>query len=331
MDKKLKEYMDKNHYDMCGKENIKRALSLMDKDLKDNDIFLIGENHGVKSNIELKTMFLKYFKEKTNFKYYICELPYSMTYFLNKYLETGNLNILKDIYKPIAGTYAWNRDEYNFWKFLYEYNKGFPKEDRIILLGIDIEHQSENAFRFMEYSLENDYHSKFKYVKDNLLNMAEVVNSNNYSGTRDGKMYENFLDVSKTLGKAKYFGQLGLSHAFQRGMPYVDSFASLLNKEGSPFKGQVISLVYVYEKCKFFNPTKDRNYVSDISTLDWSMADFQRYIKSKHTLIKLNQKNSPFKEDLIWPFEHKFPEEGVTTDYFQYMIIVNESEEMEAF
>ncbi len=76
----------------------------MDDDLKDGEIFLTGENHGIKANIELRTKFLKYYKERTNFKYYLCELPYSMTYFLNIYLETKDENILKDIYRPLKGT-----------------------------------------------------------------------------------------------------------------------------------------------------------------------------------------------------------------------------------
>ncbi len=329
MDKRLKKYLRENHSVIYPKEEIIKDLSIMDDDLKDNEIFLIGENHGVKANVELKMKFLKYFKAKTNFKYYICELPYSMTYFLNRYLETGDDSILKDVYRPIKGTYAWNKDEYNFWEDLYKYNKMLSKEDRIIPIGIDIEHQPKNAFKFMQYSLDNKYYSEFKHVNKNLLNMLEVYQSNNFNGTRDEKLYKNFLSISRDLPKAKYFGQIGLSHVFQRSFPYVNWFASSLNKEASPFKGKILSVVYGYKNCKYLYPTKRKDYVSHIDTLDLSIVEFKDFINSKYTIFKLNQMDSPFNERLIWPLKHKFSENGVTTDYFQYLAVIRDSEEME--
>lgn len=331
MDKRLKKYLRENHSEIYSKDESMEDLSVMDSDLKDYEIFLVGENHGVKANVELKIKFLKYFKRKTNFKYYIYELPFSMTYFLNKYLETGNDEILKDVYKPIRGTYAWNKDEYNYWKALYKYNIRLPKDDRIIIIGIDIEHQPKNAFKFMEYCLDKGYYSKFKHVNNNLLNMLEVYESNNFNGTRDEKLYENFLSISSHLPKGKYFGQIGLSHVFQRSFPYVNWFASSLNKESSPFKGKILSVAYAYENCKYLNPTKRKNYVSHINTLDPSIVEFKDFINSEYTIFKLNQKNSPFNEKLIWPLIHKFPEAGVTTDYFQYLLVIKDSEEMEGF
>ena len=331
MNNRLKKYLKENHSVISLEKEHMDDLSLMDNDLIDHDIFLVGENHGVKSNVKLKMRFLKYFKEKTNFKYYIYELPFSMTYFLNKYLETGNVNILNDIYEPIKGTYAWNKDEYHYWRDLYKYNKLLPKDDRITLIGIDIEHQPANAFNFMEYCLDNGYYSKFKHVNYNLLNMMEVYNSNNFNDTRDKKMYENFLSISSNLPKGKYFGQIGLSHVFQRDFPYVNWFASFLNREGSTFRGKILSLAFAYKNCKYLNPTETRNYISDINTLDLSITEFKNFIKSMNTIFKLNQEDSHFNEKLICPLKHKYPEDGVTTDYFQYLLVIRDSEAMEGF
>ena len=331
MDKRLKKYIRENHSVIYSKKETMKDLSIIDNDLKDYEIFLIGENHGVKANVELKMKFLKYFKKKINFKYYICELPFSMTYFLNRYLETGNDALLKDIYKYIKGTYAWNKDEYDYWRDLYKYNKTLPRDDKIILIGIDIEHQPKNAFRFMEYCLNNGYYSKFEHVNNNLLNMLEVYHSNNFNGIRDQKLYENFLSISSHLPKGKYFGQIGLSHVFQRAFPYVNWFASFLRNEISPFKGKVLSVAYAYQNCKYLYPTKRKNYVSHINTLDLSMVEFKNFINSKYAIFKLNQKDSPFDEKLIWPLNHKFPENGVTTDYFQYLVVIKDSEEMDGF
>jgi hypothetical protein len=124
-------------------------LSIMDSDLAGKEMFLTAEHHAIKANAQLRIKFLRYFKEKANIKYYLAEYPYSMTHFINKYLETGDTKILKEIYRPLKGTYGWNKDDYDFWTELYEYNQEFAEEEKIQVIGIDIEHQLIEAYRFL--------------------------------------------------------------------------------------------------------------------------------------------------------------------------------------
>ena len=78
------------------------------------------------------------------------ELGYSHAYFINKYLDTRDLNILEEMYKSLKGTYEWNKDNYNHWRKLYEYNKTLPVDKRIRVVGVDIEHQIGcNAYRYL--------------------------------------------------------------------------------------------------------------------------------------------------------------------------------------
>lgn len=374
----LNKYLERNHSSIQFENDCRKGLSLIKDDLKENEIFLTGENHGVKANRELRIEFLKYFKEAINFKYYLCELPYSMTYFLNMYLRSGDEGTLRDVYRALKGTDAWNQDDYNHWIDLYNYNKPFSREDKIIALGIDIEHQPKNAFKFMENILddrknfrklrnlterfkennlkdeevknisrdikkelkdkERNYLNLLKedyfrivYVNDNLLNMFEVYSGNNFSGMRDLKMHDNFLRIYNYLSKDKYFGQIGLSHVFKKLFPYVNWFASSLNKDGSPLKDKLVSIAYAYKDCRYLYPTKRKNYVSSIDTLDSSIEEFNGFIKSDYTLFKLNGIDSPFNKKLIWPLSHKFPSEGVTSDYIDYLLVVRESREMLEF
>ncbi|NLV76715.1 MAG: erythromycin esterase family protein [Tissierellia bacterium] len=383
-DYQLKKYLMNNHNKIImGEEDI-QSLSIIDEDLRDKEIFLTGENHGVKANVELRMKFLKYFKEKIDFKYYLCELPYSTAYFINMYLETGNEDILKEVYTALKGTDAWNKDDYFHWKEVYKYNETLSKDRKITIVGIDIEHQPINALKFMEYCLpEKNTHKKigeihnriinnideiklkdkfvnskkfkiffhklakdlkdreifyrsilkenyfgFKFVNQNLLNMYEVYEGNNFNGIRDNKMYQNFVEFHKKLPKGKYYGQLGLSHIFQKSFPYVNWLGAALNKN-TIFKGKVLSIAYVYKNCKYLYPTTWKNYISSINTLDSSMGVFEDFINNEYTIFKLNGKNSPFKDKLIWPIAHKFPKDGVTTDYFQYMILIKDSDAME--
>lgn len=368
------------------------SLSLMDEDLEKREIFLSGENHGVKANVDLRMKFVKYFKEKTDFKYYLWELPYSIAYFLNGYLQTGDEGILRDVYSNLEGTDAYNQDDYKHWKDLYKYNKSLSKERKITIVGIDIEHQITNAIKFINHCLsqalansnygdrENlkpiedihkqldnlmdiaekehqadsqDYSGRlknfsdklvanlklnkniykeilednyfpYKLVSQNLLNRYEVYEGNNFNHIRDRIMYKNFRTIYTSLAKGKYFGQLGLSHIFQNSFPYVDWFAALLKKDPG-FQGKILSIAYVYKDCRYLYPTQRMTYTSSIDTLDPTMEDFQDLLQGTFTIFKLNGSGSPFTRELLWPIGHKFPKKGVTTDYFQYLLVIKGS------
>lgn len=124
-------------------------LNLLTPDLENKSIFFTAEFHGFKSNIKLRMKFLKYFKHHTNFKYYLVELPYSVAHYLNSYLETGDTNVLNHVFTPLKGSFGWNKDNYNHWIELYEYNRQLNENDRIRVIGVDVEHQAYTAYRFM--------------------------------------------------------------------------------------------------------------------------------------------------------------------------------------
>ena len=364
-------YLEENHIMIDLEEtNDFTDLSIIDDDLEGKEIFLVGENHGVLVNEQLRMKFLKYFKFKTNFKYYLWELPFSVAFFLSKYLETGDEKILRGIYEPLKGTFAWNKESFNHWKKLYQFNIKLPTTRKIKIIGIDIEHQIKNAFKYMLYVLpennDTEYilnklkklsneikdeeiiefckwlkrdmkkrdgfykkHLKenyfgFKLVNDNLLSRYKVYNGNNFNAIRDKKMYENFIRIHNRLPTGKYYGQLGLSHVFQRETSYVDWFGSILNKNPM-FQDKVLSIVYIYDNCKYLYPTDLKDYQGVMTTLDSKLNILKKYAKGECTLFKLNGTDSPFDKRLLWPIVHKIPEGGVTTDYFQYIILIRNS------
>ena len=210
---KIQKYLKTNHNKVnIDKDDEFLDLSIIEDDLKGKEIFLTGENHGVKANVKLRMKFLKYFKEKTDFKYYLCELPYSISYFLNIYLETGDIEILNEAYKPLRGTDAWNKDDFNHWIKLYEFNSNLPKNRRIKIIGVDIEHQPENALRFMNYILPKGtipmeirkMIGELRAILNNDINISD--NKIKEFSLKLNKDLENKEDVyRKYLGK-DYFG-----------------------------------------------------------------------------------------------------------------------------
>ncbi len=110
-------------------------------DLKDNRVFLAGELHGIQENYTLRLNLLMYLNENAGVNYYLAEMGYSSSYFINKYLETGEEKYLYVVANSIIGSYDYSQDDVNFWKDLYKYNQSLPKEKRIKVVGLDIEHQ----------------------------------------------------------------------------------------------------------------------------------------------------------------------------------------------
>ncbi len=189
----MQEYLKENYsaIDLEDESEFK-DLDIMDSDIEGKEIFFTAELHGTKANEQLNMKFLKYFKEKTDFKYYLCELPYSDTYFINKYLDTGDIKILEEIYKPLKGTFGWNKDGYNHWKKLYEYNNTLPKESRIEVIGVDIEHQPINAYRFLVNVLpDKEAPKEIKAVIDKIKSTVNDLD----------KFDETFAQCSKELQK----------------------------------------------------------------------------------------------------------------------------------
>ncbi|MCK4956014.1 MAG: erythromycin esterase family protein [Candidatus Cloacimonetes bacterium] len=176
-------YLSQNyeHLSLSNQEN-SNSLSMLESDLNKNQIFLTGEVHNIKINSKLKMNFIKYFKQKLNFKYLLCEYSYSMSYFLNQYLRSGNDKILKEIYEPLSDSLGTNQDIYDHWKFLYKYNLTLNYNDRIQVIGVDIEHQPINAYKFLieilpEHNIPKIIESKIK----NIRTIYKDLQNNNYT------------------------------------------------------------------------------------------------------------------------------------------------------
>lgn len=353
----------------------------------DDEIFLIGENHHTKDNYKVKTKFLKYFKEKTDFKYLLIEESYISSIYYNKYLETGSEIYLKK-------NWFRSKDDIEFWKNLYAYNLKLNTNDKIKIIGVDISDTKQSLKYILEmltnknldsdmkqdvvllnnylklisnfsnniytlsdkelktmtkqmqtninaiydkvYSEDKTYmnilgeeYIDFCIILDGLKSLATLsypAAKNDYKSVqkiRDLAMYKNFKKLYDYLPKEKYFGQFGLDHTFQKNIEY-SYFATYLNNEEN-LKGKITTIALFYDKCMQL----ENNNMQDILTTYDSKTDINKYIKSNHTLIKLNNEDSPFSKALKWDFAKDIlpiPKEGVTTDYFQYMLIIKASD-----
>ncbi|GAA0863178.1 hypothetical protein [Paraclostridium tenue] len=131
------------------------GLELIKEDLKNKKVVFTGEDHSLNKDNLFKIKMIKYLKKEIGLNYCLDEIPYTSAYFINKYLETGNENILKRVFKNSKDTAFCNKDDYRSYKQLYEFNQTLPKDKRIKILGPDIEHNPKTSLDYIINIIKN--------------------------------------------------------------------------------------------------------------------------------------------------------------------------------
>ncbi|KPU27706.1 hypothetical protein TR13x_04075 [Caloranaerobacter sp. TR13] len=179
-----------------------------------------------------------------------------------------------------------------------------------------------NEIIYKEYF--GDKFFDFSIVVDNIENSINAYEAD-FDIIREQSIYDNFKRVYNQLPKGKYFGQWGLEHVYQRlchsYMDEKDRFAMYLNRDDSPVKDKVLSIAYGYINCfrmtwgKKYGVKRNVSAIKDIGILN-------RFAKTDITIFRLIGTDSPFNKKLYFV---KKPIGGVTTDYFQYVILIKDS------
>lgn len=121
-------------------------LKVISNSIKDKEIIITGEAHGVKQNTDIQFKFLNYLIDNWDLKYYVTETGYSEAMMLNEYLATGNEEILEETFKDWSASRA-TKEDFSMIKKLYEKNKNLPEDKKITILGIDSAAMSEGHIK----------------------------------------------------------------------------------------------------------------------------------------------------------------------------------------
>lgn len=147
----VQSYLEKNN-SVVNLQDIDdfKGLDLIKDDIKDKKIIFTGESHTLQKDDLFKIKLIKYLQEEAGLNYHLVEMGYSTAYFFNKYLESGDEEILKKVFSNVKGTQGFNDDDYNFFKDLYEFNKMLKEEDKIKVVGIDIEQSMGSSYDYIK-------------------------------------------------------------------------------------------------------------------------------------------------------------------------------------
>jgi len=238
----IKEYVKGNIYIEYLEKNktIFNKDFQLSKDFYSHQLFMIGEIHGTAKSPELDFKLFKHINENTVIKYYMAEVDFSQAYFLNKYLHTGKEELLKKALKTWLVVQArGNKDYYQKWKNLYNYNKQLPNDRKITVLGSDVLSDFELANQHLKILLcDNNLDTSLFEKINNLESLVSVTNQyikiNNFNSNkelthlfktiiqtkdkgREAKIFDNFsklIDLNK-IQNQKIYMFYGFAHTLQ--------------------------------------------------------------------------------------------------------------------
>lgn len=149
-DAELVKYLRQNSAVMEG--NISDSMSVFDNSFYQNQIFLLGESHGVQKGQDLDLALLQHLNRKVGLRYYLAEVDFTKAYFLNQFLETGKEELLKAVFADwVSANQQWaNQAFYSKVKAIEAYNHTLPANKRIRFIGIDVIHNTALVARHLE-------------------------------------------------------------------------------------------------------------------------------------------------------------------------------------
>lgn len=108
---------------------------------KEARLILLGETHGSALNEILDTQLFQYFYFNHGVRHYLAENGYGTGVLINKYIQTGDVNLLNSIFQLFEGTFSNTREHYQRIVELRAFNASLPSYAKIKYIGIDIEQQ----------------------------------------------------------------------------------------------------------------------------------------------------------------------------------------------
>ena len=221
------------------------------------------------------------------------------------------------------------------------------KRNEIILKHIDNFYSDINANEEEYKEALNDDLNNIKIVLDNIKNLQEIMktyyqdDSNNKNGNEKYSqyLYDNLNSFYKDMNMKRCYIHVYQIYSYQHKVLDVDFLGAKIAKD-KKFKDKILGINVIYQKGKFdFDNTQIQ-----INTAREDLNTILEEIKldKEDMVIDLNNSRSPYRrkftpiyfpfpDDALYPQENVAGEEiggiigkkpGVTTDYFQGVIII---------
>lgn len=102
-------------------------------------VFLAGETYFQDGNYRAKKALLSYLHQNCGVNYLMLEESIGAGILAEEYLKTGDEELLHFMMKAKKEQHGNTKEDAEFWKWLYEYNQAQPEQQKIHVIGLDIE------------------------------------------------------------------------------------------------------------------------------------------------------------------------------------------------
>ncbi|UOQ53325.1 erythromycin esterase family protein [Hymenobacter cellulosivorans] len=148
------------------------SFALFAEAFYDNQLFLLGEAHGVARPQEVDFELFKHLNQRAGVRYYVGEFDCAKADYLNQYLHTGNDSTLQLVFRSwVQAESQWaNKDLLNKFRKLRELNQTLPEKRRLEFVGIDEVQDLPLAADYLRYLLHKKGYSAVLFQKGDSLN-----------------------------------------------------------------------------------------------------------------------------------------------------------------
>jgi hypothetical protein len=161
------------------------------------DAVMVGEFHGVLGAYEVKLSLIKHLNTYNSYRDLFMEVGSAAAYLYNQYLSTGDTSFITNPSLP----YAIKAAEKQFWKELYDYNKGLPPSNKVIIHGVDFERIEflKVLKLLLQPNKSNAYSKELLSTCDSLLQNVKSYKENNKIYEKYKAYYNNNKEVLQQL------------------------------------------------------------------------------------------------------------------------------------
>ena len=131
------------------------------KDAENAEVVFIGEVHGDVSRLDLMYSLATTLNKELGYSNILLEGPYSVSLYINQYLETGEEKYLESVFECLRGTLWHTEEDFAYFQQIREYNQTAKTPLRFV--GIDFERTPTLNFAYIGEMLQKHHVSLNAY------------------------------------------------------------------------------------------------------------------------------------------------------------------------
>lgn len=293
-------------------------------------VFLTGEEHARLKSYQMKKNMLMYFYEEYGTRYILCETGIGTGIVLEEYIQNGDEDLLNMFMRLILKTVSYTKEEEEFWRWLYEYNQSLPENDKLHIIGVDLDFQRKTAIKGLSLLIDTT-----KTPDESIATVVDQLEQ------VDPLLFDSFPELLEEHQEAfidlfgnNYVWAEQLSRSFQATNEFRAHQSELSNDRSYDLRDKFMMENFLFaleqfpEAIFFGQFGAEHIYQSACETLSFT-ANYQRFG------MLLNKEGSPVQNQvcsILYIYDNNLQTQYVSFDIFEplfkkdYMLSLNEED-----